>query len=97
VTSLRIGAAVRHIVLILVCMAALGPVYLMVSGSLKTQSQFLDSPWSLPATPTLDAFTTTLTGQFGRWVLNSVVGVAGSDQGESRNCDCVFSEPLTMR
>ncbi len=39
----------RQIVLLLATAIALVPVYVMVTGAFKTQSEFLASPWSLPS------------------------------------------------
>ncbi|MET0699729.1 MAG: carbohydrate ABC transporter permease [Mycobacterium sp.] len=68
-----LGASVRHGVLWLVCIASLVPCYVMVTGSLKTQQEFLTSPWSLPASPHLSAYRATFSDQFAHWMLNSVI------------------------
>lgn len=69
----RLGVASRHVVLITLCVVALGPGYLMVTGSLKSQSDFLDHPWALPGNPSLGAYRTTFNDQFTQWLLNSVL------------------------
>jgi ABC-type glycerol-3-phosphate transport system permease component len=74
----RIGALGRHAVLLLFTVAALTPAYLMVTGALKTQQQFLQSPWALPSSLRFDAFRTALSDQFGRWFLNSMTLTVGA-------------------
>ncbi len=69
----RLGAASRHVVLVVLCVIALGPGYLMVTGSLKSQAEFLDHPWALPGNPGLAAYRTTLNDQFTQWLFNSVL------------------------
>jgi ABC-type glycerol-3-phosphate transport system permease component len=68
----------RHGVLLVVCVAALAPCYLMVAGSLKTQEQFLAEPWALPTSPGLAAYRDTFTSQFAFWLLNSVIVTVAS-------------------
>lgn len=67
----RTGAALRHLILIACSIGALAPAYLMISGSLKTQREFLLHPWALPASPHLTAFRSALSDQLGQWFLNS--------------------------
>ena len=69
----RLGAASRHVVLVVLCVIALGPGYLMVTGSLKSQAEFLGHPWALPTSPDLEAYRTTFNDQFTRWLFNSVL------------------------
>jgi ABC-type glycerol-3-phosphate transport system permease component len=76
--SSRTGAVARHALLVLFTVVALGPAYLMVTGALKTQTQFLDHPWALPTSFDLHAFRTALSDQFGRWFLNSVTLTVGA-------------------
>ncbi len=67
--------AVLSVVLLGAVMAALLPLVWMVSTSLKPEGQILSYPprW-LPATPTLENYTSVLRRfAFGRWTLNSVV------------------------
>ncbi len=48
------------------------PMFYMFVTSLRTQGSFLgDSPWSLPANPTLDNYLQVLEGGFGLYVINS--------------------------
>ncbi|MCX6402974.1 MAG: carbohydrate ABC transporter permease [Actinobacteria bacterium] len=55
---------------------ALAPGYLMITGSLKTQADFLASPWSLPTNISFAGYQNALTDQFPRWFLNTII-VAG--------------------
>lgn len=68
-----VGASARHAVLWALCLASLAPCYLMVTGSLKTQAQFLDTPWAFPTSPQLGAYRATFSDQLGHWILNSVI------------------------
>lgn len=74
----HVGAASRHLVLLMLSVTALAPVYLMVTGSLKSQNDFLDHPWALPTSPGIDAYRTTLNGQFAQWLFNSVLVTTGA-------------------
>lgn len=74
----HLGATSRHAVLFVLSFAALAPGYLMVTGSFKTQEDFLDRPWSLPTSPGLDAYRTTFNDQFTQWLINSVLVTAGA-------------------
>jgi ABC-type glycerol-3-phosphate transport system permease component len=68
----RLGTLLRHVVLIIFSVAALAPIYLMITGALKSQTDFLAHPWSLPTTPHLSAFRSAFSAQMGRWFLNSM-------------------------
>ncbi|MFJ6120286.1 carbohydrate ABC transporter permease [Streptomyces sp. NPDC092129] len=72
-STTRLGAPLRHLILLILTVAALAPAYLMVTGSLKSQDEFLQSPWSLPTSPRLGAFRAALGDQLAQWFLNSVV------------------------
>jgi ABC-type glycerol-3-phosphate transport system permease component len=72
-SSRHLGATSRHLVLVVLSVLAIGPGYLMVTGSLKSQAEFLDHPWSLPTSPGLGAYRTTFSDQFTQWLFNSVV------------------------
>lgn len=67
-----------HVLLWLVALAALVPIYVMVTAAFKTQNAFLNQPFALPTAPTLSGFRGAVTSEFGRWVLNSVILTAGS-------------------
>ncbi|MGZ4481956.1 MAG: carbohydrate ABC transporter permease [Gaiellales bacterium] len=74
----RAGRLSRHALLWLFTVSALGPVYVMISASLRTQDQFLNHPLGFPTSPTLEAYRTALSDQFSRWLLNSVLLTTGS-------------------
>jgi ABC-type glycerol-3-phosphate transport system permease component len=63
----------RQVVLLLATAIALVPVYVMITGAFKTQSEFLASPWSLPSRWSFGNFGVAVRGGFGRWMLNSVI------------------------
>ena len=54
-------------------MVALFPVYLMVSASFKSRSDYVQSPLSLPTRPNLDGYRTVLNEQLVRWAANSAL------------------------
>jgi ABC-type glycerol-3-phosphate transport system permease component len=56
---------------------ALAPVYLMITGSLKTQQDFLQNPWSLPIHISFAGYQNAFSDQFPRWFANTMI-VAGS-------------------
>lgn len=66
------GAFARYLVLTLAAGSALLPGYVMVTGSLKTQEQFLDSPLSLPVAPSLAAYGKAFSQELWLWMLNTV-------------------------
>jgi ABC-type glycerol-3-phosphate transport system permease component len=76
--SRRVERLAKHAVLVLASLLALFPIYVMVTASFKTQSDFLKHPWSLPLDPTLHGFDAALNDQFPRWFLNSVILSAAS-------------------
>lgn len=61
-----------------VTLAALLPVYVMITGAFKTQDQFGRSPFSIPTAPTLAGFRAAISSDFLRWVINSVILTGGS-------------------
>jgi ABC-type glycerol-3-phosphate transport system permease component len=67
------ASALRHAVLIAVAVGALAPLYVMVTGSVKTQEQFLASPWGLPLSVNLAGWATALSDRLTGWFLNSVI------------------------
>jgi raffinose/stachyose/melibiose transport system permease protein len=75
--SRPLGRLTKHCVLVLASVVALFPVYVMLTAAFKTQSGFLNSPFSLPLHPSLHGFDTALNDQFPRWLANSVI-VSGS-------------------
>lgn len=78
-TARRLAAnGLKHLVLVLAAVAALFPLYVMLSGAFKTQGQFLTSPFALPLRPSLAGFRTALNDQFVRWFANSAILTGGS-------------------
>jgi raffinose/stachyose/melibiose transport system permease protein len=69
----HLGSTSRHVILLLVAATALAPGYLMITGSLKSQAEFLQHPWSLPTQLGLHAYGTAFSDQFTQWLVNSVV------------------------
>jgi ABC-type glycerol-3-phosphate transport system permease component len=76
--SRALGRLTKHAVLVLASLLALFPIYVMLTAAFKTQSDFLDHPWSLPLDPSLHGFDAALNDQFPRWFANSVMLTAGS-------------------
>ena len=74
----RLGAALRQSILALAALAALLPLYAMISASLRRQNDYLNSPLGLPLSPTGDAFGEALSNGFGRWLGNTVLVAGGS-------------------
>jgi ABC-type glycerol-3-phosphate transport system permease component len=60
-------------VLLLASLVALFPIYVMLSAAFKTQSGFLDHPFSPPFNPSLQGFDAALNDQFPRWFANSAM------------------------
>ncbi|MDH6194718.1 ABC-type glycerol-3-phosphate transport system permease component [Mycobacterium frederiksbergense] len=74
----RLSATCRHFLLFLLAVVALAPVYLMITGSFKSQGEFLQHPWALPSSLDFEAYRTTFTDKFGNWLLNSVIVTVGA-------------------
>ena len=72
------GRLAKHSTLWIFSLAALIPVYTMVSASFRTQRQFLDSPLGLPTSPTLHGYRAALSDNFPRWLANSLILTIGS-------------------
>jgi raffinose/stachyose/melibiose transport system permease protein len=69
----RAGRVVRQLVLLAFTLSALLPVYVMLSGSLRSQSEFLNHPFGLPTSPSLAGYRTALNNHFGQWLINSCI------------------------
>ncbi len=69
----RTGRIARHAVLIAFTLAALLPVYVMLSSSVRTQNDFLNHPLGFPTHPTFSAYRIALNNHFPRWLFNSLV------------------------
>ncbi len=72
------GKFIRYCLLTFMAAAALLPLYLMLAGALKTQSEFLNSPFGFPLTLNLDGFKAAWTDQFPSWFLNSFLITTGA-------------------
>jgi len=70
--------ALKQTVLFVASAVALFPIYVMVTAAFKTQSDFLDSPFSPPFHPSLHGFDTALNDQFPRWFANSAIVTCGA-------------------
>ncbi|CAB4858997.1 MAG: ABC transporter permease subunit [Actinobacteria bacterium] len=67
------GVTARQLILILITAMAIVPGYLMITGSLKTQEEFLNSPWSLPMNPNFQGYSAAWNDQFPTWFRNSLL------------------------
>ena len=72
----------KYLIAILFAVLAAFPFAFMVLASLKTQGEFLDNPFWLPQSATLENFGGLMTPEFGRYFVNSIVitgvGVVGT-------------------
>lgn len=76
-----IGTASRYLILSAFAVSALAPGYLMVTGSLKTQEAFLESPWALPSPLSFDAYAKAWGDGLPLWFFNTVIVTAGAVAG----------------
>jgi ABC-type glycerol-3-phosphate transport system permease component len=76
-----VGSTSRYLLLTLFMVGALAPGYLMVSGSLKTQQQFLDSPWGLPVPLSFAAYTGAAHAGLPSWFVNTIIVTSTSVVG----------------
>ena len=77
--ALRPGRAAKHLVLLLFAVAALVPVYFMVTNSFKTADEYISNPYGLPRDFVLSTLRSALhDGDIYRWLLNSFVFTAAS-------------------
>jgi len=67
----KVGITARQLILLLITAMAIVPGYLMVTGSLKSQEEFLKSPWSLPMHPNFKGYSAAWNDQFPTWFRNS--------------------------
>ena len=74
----KVEATFRYVLLTLMAITALVPGYIMFSGSFKTQSEFLNSPFGLPTHPSVSGYQSAWTDQFPQWLTNSFLIVTGS-------------------
>ncbi|MCW5953330.1 MAG: carbohydrate ABC transporter permease [Propionibacteriaceae bacterium] len=76
--DLHIAARVpAYLLLVFFSLLFLYPIVWLFINSFKTQQELFDSPWGLPASPTLDNFQRAFTeGNIGQYFFNSVVVTA---------------------
>jgi len=69
-----VGLLSRHVFLILICLAALYPLWFIVSTALKTNAAYQLDPTGFPSHPTLSSLRTILRDQpLPRWMWNSLL------------------------
>jgi raffinose/stachyose/melibiose transport system permease protein len=69
-----VGVAGRHGFLVVVCLAALYPLWFIVSTALKTNASYQADPTGFPSHPTLGALRSILfDNPLPRWMLNSLL------------------------
>jgi len=74
-----VGLMARHALLIVVCLAALYPIWFIVSTALKTNADYLADPTGLPTHPTLDSLRSIVADQpLPRWMWNSFLVTVSS-------------------
>lgn len=76
-----VGKAGRYLILSGFALSALAPGYLMLTGSMKTQDEFLASPWRLPMSPSLSAYAKAWSDGLPLWFLNTIIVTIGSVLG----------------
>ncbi len=69
----KAGVTSRQLILMLISALAVIPGYLMITGSLKTQEQFLNSPWSIPTHLSFGGYKAAWNDQFPTWFRNSLL------------------------
>ena len=71
-TSLKIKRSVNHIILIVVSILSIYPLFWIITTSLKTKKQYLESKINLPWPIDFSSIKTAITaGNFARWLANS--------------------------
>ena len=69
----------QQAVLIVVSVVTMAPIYFVVVTAFKSSREYGRSPWSLPASPTLEAFRTAFErGDLLLWFRNTVIVASGS-------------------
>jgi len=75
----RVGSISRHAVLLAFTVAALFPIYFMVSSALKTNADFAGNQLGLPHTPVFSTIESAISGgSIFRWLTNSLIFTAAS-------------------
>jgi ABC-type glycerol-3-phosphate transport system permease component len=78
-TRLRFNHTINHIILILLSIVSIYPVFWIITTSLKTKEQYLESSISVSWPFTLESIKTALASEnFLRWIFNSVLITACS-------------------
>ncbi len=73
-----LGGASRYLLLTFMAATALIPGYIMFVGAFKTQADFLNSPYGMPASLSFGGFRSAWTDKFPQWLINSFVITTGS-------------------
>lgn len=75
----RVGTIGAYMVLFVACFFFVVPIYWIFATSLKPTPEILVTPTTLfPAQPTLDHFAVALSGDFRRYMTNSLIAATGS-------------------
>lgn len=74
----RLGVVSSYVLLSLFALTAMLPGYVMVTGAFKTQDQFLASPWSLPSSLSMTAFSTAWAAGLPSWFGATLIVTAGA-------------------
>lgn len=74
----KLEATFRYLLLSFVAGTAMVPAYIMFSGSFKTQSEFLRSPFGFPNSFSTAGYQSAWTDNFPNWLLNSFLIVTGA-------------------
>jgi raffinose/stachyose/melibiose transport system permease protein len=72
------GKVMQQGVLIVAAISALFPLYVMVTASLKTQTNFIEHPLALPSHASFHAYKTVLNTQVPLWFKNSAILTLGA-------------------
>jgi ABC-type glycerol-3-phosphate transport system permease component len=71
--------ALQQAVLLVVSIVMIAPIYFIVVTAFKTSREYGRSPWTLPSSPTLEAFRTAFErGDLLLWFRNTVIVASGS-------------------
>jgi len=74
-----VGLVARHAFLIVICLAALYPLWFIVTTALKTNADYQLDPTGFPAHPTLDSLRTMVSDEpLPRWMWNSLLVTVSS-------------------
>ncbi|MDX6540052.1 MAG: raffinose/stachyose/melibiose transport system permease protein, partial [Gaiellales bacterium] len=74
-----VGIVARHAFLVIICLAALYPLWFIVSTALKTNTDYQADPTGFPTHPTFGALRSIVADQpLPRWMWNSVLVTASS-------------------